>query len=247
VADKEAEALIIRRIRERYPDHAILAEEAGALSLAGLSGPVEGKWIIDPVDGTTNFAHQYPFFCVSIALEQDGQIVCGAVYDPWRDEMFSAARGTGAFANGQPVRVSDVEKLGSALVMTGFPYGFREKIRAVMSQFEAFLIESQAVRRGGSAALDMCYAALGRVDGFWEMDLLPWDTAAGLVIVEEAGGRVTNFSGQQFSIYDRQLLVSNGRIHEEMVAVLRKAKEGIEDVDWGFGVRNGGWKFEFED
>jgi myo-inositol-1(or 4)-monophosphatase len=113
--------------------------------------------------------------------------------------------------------------------MTGFPYGFREKIRTVMRQFEAFLVESQAVRRGGSAALDMCYAALGRVDGFWEMDLLPWDTAAGLVIVEEAGGRVTNFSGQQFSIYDRQLLVSNGRIHEQMVAVLGKAKWGDED------------------
>jgi myo-inositol-1(or 4)-monophosphatase len=150
--------------------------------------------------------------------------LCGAVYDPWRDEMFSGGRGLGSFVNGERLRVSNVETLRSALIMTGFPYGFREKIRTVMRQFEAFLVESQAVRRGGSAALDLCYAALGRVDGFWEMDLLPWDTAAGLVIVEEAGGRVTNFSGQPFSIYDRQLLASNGRIHEEMVAVLEKVR-----------------------
>jgi myo-inositol-1(or 4)-monophosphatase len=221
VADKESEALIIKHIRERYPHHSILAEESGAL---GSSDGREGKWIIDPLDGTTNFAHQYPFFAVSIGFEQAGQVLCGAVYDPWRDEMFSGGRGLGSFVNGERLRVSDVETLRSALIMTGFPYGFREKIRTVMRQFEAFLVESQAVRRGGSAALDMCYAALGRVDGFWEMDLLPWDTAAGLVIVEEAGGRVTNFSGQQFSIYDRQLLVSNGRIHEEMVAVLGKTK-----------------------
>jgi myo-inositol-1(or 4)-monophosphatase len=214
VADKESEALIIKHIRERYPHHSILAEESGAL---GSSDGREGKWIIDPLDGTTNFAHQYPFFAVSIGFEQAGQVLCGAVYDPWRDEMFSGGRGLGSFVNGERLRVSDVETLRSALIMTGFPYGFREKIRTMMCQFEAFLVESQAVRRGGSAALD-------RVDGFWEMDLLPWDTAAGLVIVEEAGGRVTNFSGQQFSVYDRQLLVSNGRIHEEMVAVLAKTK-----------------------
>ena len=221
VADKEAEALIINRIRERYPNHSILAEESGAL---GSSDGREGKWIIDPLDGTTNFAHQYPFFAVSIGFEQADEVLCGAVYDPWRGEMFSGGRGLGSFLNGERLRVSDVETLRSALIMTGFPYGFREKIRTVMSQFEAFLVESQAVRRGGSAALDMCYTALGRVDGFWEMDLLPWDTAAGRVIVEEAGGRVTDFSGREFSIYNRQLLVSNGRIHEEMVAVLEKVK-----------------------
>jgi myo-inositol-1(or 4)-monophosphatase len=217
VADKEAEALIIRQIRERYPHHAILAEESGASGTAGLR---EGKWIIDPLDGTTNFAHQYPFFSVSIGFEQAGEILCGAVYDPWRDEMFSGARGLGSFVNGQRLRVSEVETLRSALIMTGFPYGFREKIRAAMAQFEAFLVESQAVRRGGSAALDLCYTALGRVDGFWEMDLLPWDTAAGLVILEEAGGKVTEFSGQPFSVYGKQILASNDRIHEEMVRVL---------------------------
>jgi myo-inositol-1(or 4)-monophosphatase len=221
VADKEGEALIIRRIHERFPSHAILAEESGA---SGLCGPGAGKWIIDPLDGTTNFAHQYPFFCVSIAFEQDGQIVCGAVYDPWRDEMFSAARGLGAFVNGQRLRASDVDKLSSALIMTGFPYGFREKIGAVISQFQAFLIESQAVRRGGSAALDLCYAAAGRVDGFWEMDLHPWDTAAGLVILEEAGGKVTDFAGKAFSVYGKEIVASNGRIHGEMVSVLGNLK-----------------------
>jgi myo-inositol-1(or 4)-monophosphatase len=217
-ADKEAEALIIHRIRERYPDHAVLAEESGA---SGAQQAAEGKWLIDPLDGTTNFAHQYPFFCVSIGFERAGRMVCGAVYDPLRDEMFSAARGMGSFMNGQRLQVSEVETLRDALIMTGFPYGFREKIRAAMAQFEAFLIESQAVRRGGSAALDLCYTALGRVDGFWEMDLCPWDTAAGLVILEEAGGRVTDFSGDAFSVYGKQVVASNGRIHAEMVELLR--------------------------
>jgi myo-inositol-1(or 4)-monophosphatase len=220
IADKESEALIISRIREHYPNHSILAEESGA------SGPSEGseeKWIIDPLDGTTNFAHQYPFFCVSIAFEQARQIRCGAVYDPWRDEMFSGARGKGSFVNGQPLRVSDADTLRSALIMTGFPYGFRDKIQRVISQFEGFLVESQAVRRGGSAALDLCYAALGRVDGFWELDLHPWDTAAGVLILEEAGGRVTDFSGRPFSIYGKEIVASNAHIHDEMLAVLNRS------------------------
>jgi myo-inositol-1(or 4)-monophosphatase len=221
VADKESEALIIRRIRERYPNHAILAEESGA---SGSKNDSEGKWIIDPLDGTTNFAHQYPFFCVSIGFERAGQILCGAVYDPWRDEMFSGARGVGSFVNGNPLRASDTETLRAAMIMTGFPYGFREKIKTAMAQFEGFLVESQAVRRGGSAALDLCYIALGRVDGFWEMDLHPWDTAAGLVILEEAGGRVTNFSGGAFSVYGKEIVASNSTIHEEMLAVLARIK-----------------------
>src|SRR5262249_5131 len=148
------------------PRHAILAEESGAFRPEGSS---DGTWIIDPLDGTTNFAHQYPFFCVSIALEQAGRIMCGAAYDPLRDEMFSAARGRGSFLNEQRLQVSDIENLSNALVMTGFPYAFREKLRIVMAQFEAFLVDSQAVRRGGSAALDLCHAAVGRVDGFWEL------------------------------------------------------------------------------
>jgi myo-inositol-1(or 4)-monophosphatase len=215
-ADKESEALVIRRIRQQYPDHAILAEESGA------SGSGSGRWIIDPLDGTTNFAHQYPFFSVSIGFEQNGELQCGAVYDPCRDETFSAARGAGAYLNGEPIQVSDVEKLGGALLLTGFPYGMRDKIRVVMGQFEAFLIESQAVRRGGSAALDLCYLAMGRCDGFWELDLHPWDTAAGRVIVEEAGGRVTDFLNAPYSVYGKQILASNGRIHEEMVGVLAR-------------------------
>src|SRR5205814_4568723 len=207
IADKESEALIIRRILERYPTHAILAEESG---VSGANVGDEGKWIIDPLDGTTNFAHQCPFFSVSIGFEKKGEILCGAVYDPWRDEMFSGARGQGSFVNGQRLRVSEVDGLRTTLIMTGFPYGFREKIKVAMAQFEAFLVESQAVRRGGSAALDLCYTALGRVDGFWEMDLHPWDTAAGLVIVEEAGGRVTDFSGASYSVYGKQIIASNG-------------------------------------
>jgi len=221
IADKESEALIIGRIRDRYPNHAILAEESGA---SGSSDAAQGKWIIDPLDGTTNFAHQYPFFCVSIGFERDGEIQCGAVYDPWRDELFTAERGHGAFMNGHPLTVSDADMLRSALIMTGFPYGFREKIKTVVSQFEAFLRESQAVRRGGSAALDLCYIAVGRVDGFWELDLHPWDTAAGIVILEEAGGRVTDFAGNPFSIYGSEILASNGQIHQEMVKVLRAAQ-----------------------
>jgi myo-inositol-1(or 4)-monophosphatase len=219
VADKEAEALIIDGIRRKYPGHAILAEESGA---SGEPGVREGKWLVDPLDGTTNFAHQYPFFCVSIGFEQAGRLMCGAVYDPWRDEMFSAARGMGAFVNGQRLRVSEIETLREGLIMTGFPYGFREKIRSAMAQFEGFLVESQAVRRGGSAALDLCYAALGRVDGFWEMDLHPWDTAAGVVILEESGGRVTDFAGRPFSVYGNQIVASNGKIHGEMLSVLAR-------------------------
>src|SRR5262245_20867243 len=214
IADRESEALVIQRIKERYPNHAILAEESGP------SGSGEGKWIIDPLDGTTNFAHQYPFFSVSIAFEQRGKIVCGAVFDPVRDEMFSGARGLGAFLNGQQLHVSDVSRLAGGLLLTGFPYGVREKIRVAMNQFEAFIIESQAVRRGGSAALDMCYLAMGRCDGFWELDLHPWDTAAGFVIVEEAGGRVTDFKGAPYSVYMKEILASNGKIHAEMSAVL---------------------------
>jgi len=219
IADKESEALVIRRILERYPAHAILAEESG---LSGANAGDEGKWIIDPLDGTTNFAHQFPFFSVSIGFEKAGEVLCGAIYDPWRDEMFSGARGLGAFMNGQRLRVSNIDKLGSGLILTGFPYTMREKMKTAISQFEAFLFESQAVRRAGSAALDLGYVALGRADGFWEMDLHPWDTAAGLVILEEAGGRVTDFADNPFSIYGKQIVASNGRIHDEMVAVLTR-------------------------
>ncbi len=217
VADKQSESLVIDAIRRRYPNHSILAEESGALAATGVT---EGQWVIDPLDGTTNFAHQYPFYCVSIAFEQAGDVTCGAIYDPVRDEMFSASRGSGAFLNGQRLTVSDVPKLRDALLLTGFPYNMREIIDTVAGQFRAFLMESQAVRRGGSAALDLCYLAAGRCDGFWELNLHPWDTAAGTIILEEAGGRLTDFTGNPFSIYMKEIVASNSRIHDELISVL---------------------------
>lgn len=220
IADKESEALIIRGIQQHFPDHAILAEESG-IKESGDNAKV--RWVIDPLDGTTNFAHQYPFYCVSIGVEENGVVTAGAVYDPNRDEMFSGARGAGAFVNGERIRVSDVDKLSHALLLTGFPYDFREHIDAPLGQFRGFLLESQAVRRGGSAALDLCHMAAGRCDGFWELKLQPWDTAAGSVIAEEAGARITDFSGGPFSIYKPQILASNNRIHDEMAAVLDRA------------------------
>ena len=216
-ADKESEALIIDAIRQRYPDHAVLAEESGALSG---SGPAAAKWVIDPLDGTTNFAHQYPFYCVSIALEQEGVVTCGVVYDPVRDELFSGSAGLGSFMNGKRLAVSDASKLADALLITGFPYNLRDNMDRLIGDFRAFLDESQGVRRGGSAALDLCYVALGRCDGFWESNLHPWDTAAGKVILEEAGGRITDFKGGPFSIYLKQILASNARLHDQMVRVL---------------------------
>ena len=215
IADKKSEELIIGGILSRYPSHSILAEESGATQ----SGAAV-KWIIDPLDGTTNFAHGYPFYCVSIAVEEKGEIVCGAVYDPVREEMFSAARGAGAYRNGERLKVSNVDRLSQALLITGFPYNFRERLDTVIRQFGKFLVASQAVRRGGSAALDLCYVASGRLDGFWELYLQPWDTAAGHVILEEAGGRVTDFKGGPFSIYNKETLASNGLLHEEMRSVL---------------------------
>jgi myo-inositol-1(or 4)-monophosphatase len=217
IADKESEELIISGILSRYPGHSILAEESGATQ-PGASV----QWVIDPLDGTTNFAHGYPFYCVSIGVEENDEVVCGVVYDPVRDELFSAARGAGAFCNGEALKVSDVDVLSRALLITGFPYNFREHVDTVMHQFREFMVASQAVRRGGSAALDLCYVAAGRLDGFWELNLQAWDTAAGRVILEEAGGRVTDFKGGPFSIYTKQILATNGKIHDEMLGVLAR-------------------------
>jgi myo-inositol-1(or 4)-monophosphatase len=215
VADKKSEELIINGILTRYPSHSILAEESGATQPGAAI-----QWIIDPLDGTTNFAHGYPFYCVSIGVEENGEVICGVVYDPVRDELFSAARGAGAYCNGERLQVSAVESLSHALLITGFPYNFRERLDVVMHQFRRFMVASQAVRRGGAAALDLCYVAAGRLDGFWELFLQPWDTAAGRIILEEAGGRVTDFKDGPFSIYNKEILATNGRIHEEMLAIL---------------------------
>lgn len=222
VADRESEALIVGRIRERYPEHAILAEESGLLEAAG-SSP-EHRWIIDPLDGTTNYAHQYPMYSVSVALESNREIVCGAVYDPVRDEMFAASRGAGATLNGEPIRVSAVPTLGEALLLTGFPYSMEERISNALGLFREFLLKSQAVRRGGSAALDLCHLAMGRCDGFWELDLHPWDTAAGSLILEESGGRISRFDGGAFRVESLEIVASNGRVHEAMLRAIAGAR-----------------------
>lgn len=219
-ADLAAEKFIIDRIKSQYPRHAILSEEAGAI--AQTTGDAEWQWIIDPLDGTTNYAHGYPCFCVSVALERRGEgVVVGAVYDPIRDEMFAAERGQGATLNARRVRVSEVDDLNRALICTGFPYNVRDK-EDFARHFIKFIMNSQAVRRDGSAALDLAYVACGRFDGFWEEGLRPWDVAAGALLIEEAGGRATQFDGSPYNIYAPPFLGSNGLVHDAMMDVFSK-------------------------
>ena len=214
--DRRSEALLLERIRARFPDHAILAEESGAHPRRD----APARWVLDPLDGTTNFAHNYPFFAVSVAVEVGGVPAAGAVYDPVRDEMFSAALGRGATLNGAPARVSTIDRLEDALLVTGFPYDVRERPERVMPAFQAFLQRAQGIRRDGSAALNLCYLAIGRFDGFWEVALSPWDTAAGSLIVLESGGRVTDYAGEAFRLTGAPILASNGRLHAEMLRIL---------------------------
>lgn len=217
-ADLASEALIIERIKSYHPKHSILAEESGNAVVIG--GENKWKWIIDPLDGTTNYAHGYPCFCVTIALEHEGDIVVGVTYDPTRNEMFAAERGRGASLNNKPVRVSQTENLGDALIVTGFPYDFkrREDFARHLTQF---LLNSRGVRRDGSAAIDMAYVACGRFDGFWEEGLNPWDMAAGILLIEEAGGQISNYDGSKFNIYSPPILASNGLIHSQMSTILQ--------------------------
>jgi myo-inositol-1(or 4)-monophosphatase len=217
-ADIAAENLIIERIRSHYPQHGILAEESGEAAMIG-GKQSEWKWIIDPLDGTTNYAHGYPCFCVSIALEYRGVLEAGVVYDPMRDEMFAAERGRGATLNDRRIRVSNVDELNQAMVCTGFPYNVRER-PDFAREFANFTLNAQAVRRDGSAALDLAYVACGRFDGFWEDGLNPWDVAAGALLICEAHGKVTNFKDEPVDIYNEQVLASNGLIHEAMMRVL---------------------------
>jgi len=217
-ADIAAENLIIERIRSYYPQHGILAEESGEAVLVG-GKRSEWKWIIDPLDGTTNYAHAYPCFCVSIALEHNGVLEVGVVYDPMRDEMFAAERGQGATLNDRKIRVSSVEELNAAMVCTGFPYNVRER-PDFARDFTNFTMEAQAVRRDGSAALDLAYVACGRFDGFWEDGLSPWDIAAGALLITEARGKITNFNNEPLDIYTEKVLGSNGLIHDTMLRVL---------------------------
>lgn len=214
--DKKSEHMIIDRISSAFPEHSILSEESSPRSGAG-----PYKWIIDPLDGTTNFAHAFPFFAVSIGLERSGKIEMGVVYDPMRDELFYAESGKGAYLNGKKIHVSRTKRLTDSFLATGFPYGRRRKGDNV-KYFRKFLVRSLAVRRAGSASLDLSYVACGRFDGFWEMGLHPWDSAAGMIIIEEAGGSVTTFAGSDYTPYHNKILATNGNIHEEMVMFLKK-------------------------
>ncbi|HQX55817.1 MAG TPA: inositol monophosphatase family protein [Pyrinomonadaceae bacterium] len=216
-ADLASEALIIERIKSYYPRHSILAEESGNAVVIG--GENTWKWIIDPLDGTTNFAHGYPCFCVTIALEHDGEIVIGVTFDPTRNELFAAERGGGASLNGKPIRVSNCEDLGDALIVTGFPYDIKHR-NDFARHLTEMLLSSRGVRRDGSAAIDMAYVACGRFDGFWEEGLNPWDVAAGVLLIEEAGGQLSYYDGKPFSIYSPPICASNGLLHSQMLKVL---------------------------
>jgi len=215
--DTGAQDILVGRLSTDFPDHGFLAEE-------GLSRPSSSgyRWILDPLDGTTNYSHTFPVFAISAALEFQGRTVLGLVYDPMREEMFTAAAGGGAFLNGQAVRVSRVRGLGESLVATGFPYDLRVSSANNMSHWSRFLVLVQALRRCGSAALDLCYVACGRFDGFWEMKLKPWDVAAGALIVAEAGGKVTDFRGGEHRADVPEALASNGLIHQAMIEVLSR-------------------------
>ena len=214
--DRAADALITEALHTRLPDHQVLAEESA------LSGPASPyRWYIDPLDGTTNFAHTFPHFAVSLGLTYESHPIVGVVYDPLRDELFCARRGTGASLNGRPIQVSSIPSLDRSMLLTGFPYDRRQRSQFYLSFYQAFMLHTQGIRRSGSAALDLCYTACGRADGFWEWRLYPWDSAAGALIVEEAGGRMSDFGGETFELAGEQLLASNGKIHRALIEVLQ--------------------------
>ncbi len=217
-ADRQSEETIVSLLRSRFPDHQILAEEG---STGGNSGRY--RWIIDPLDGTTNYAHGYPHFAVSIALEQAGTVTLGVVYDPILKELFLAQRGKGATLNGRPLAVSSVDQLIHALVCTGFPYD-RSQFSATLRRWEYFVRRAQGVRRDGSAALDLCYVGAGHFDAFWEDHLSPWDAAAAALIVQEAGGQVTDFQGHAPNIYRGDLVATNGLLHSAMLEGLDRSE-----------------------
>ncbi len=212
--DKASEKKVLSHLKKKFPKHAILAEESGAFSQDS-----DFKWIVDPLDGTTNYAHGYPFFCVSIGLEYEGKPLLGVVYEPILKQLFVGLRGKGSTLNGKKIAVSQTSSLSRALLTTGFSYAFKTKKENNLNHFENFLRASQAVRRDGAAALDLCYVACGRFDGFWEFDLKPWDTAAATVILEEAGGQVSLRDGRPYSVYAPEIVASNKKLHREMLSV----------------------------
>ena len=211
VADRESEALILSRIREQWPSHDVMGEEGSRIQTGS-----DYLWYIDPLDGTTNFAHGFPVFCVSLALQHQGKRVAGVVFDPTRDELFSAELGRGAYLNHNRIEVSKVANLAECLVGTGFPSHKRHKNPNIFF-YHQITLHSHGVRRAGSAALDLCSVAAGRLDGFWEFNLNPWDTAAGVLIAEEAGARVSTFNGSPFQIDSRETLASNGLVHDALL------------------------------
>ena len=230
-ADRASEKMIVERIRKQWPDHDLIGEEGSRRETGS-----DFRWYVDPLDGTTNFAHGYPVFCVSMALEYKGERIAGVVFDPNRNEMFAAAKGSGAQLNGQPAHVSSTTRLKESLVATGFPSHKRHK-NPNINFYHQITLRSHGVRRAGSAALDLCYTACGRFDAYWEFNLNSWDTAAGVLLVEEAGGKVTNFSGGPFEIASREVLASNTVLHEEVLrefqAIIAGRMEGIpSDVEY---------------
>jgi myo-inositol-1(or 4)-monophosphatase len=216
--DLECERMCRAVLGERFPDHDILAEELGATGRA--KTPSRFRWVFDPLDGTTNYAHGLPIFCSSLALEIDGRPEVGAIYDPTRRELFTAERGEGARLNGVPLRVSGTDQLLDALLVTGFPYYVHQQSGDLVALFGEFLARARAVRRLGSAAIDLCYVAAGRFDGFWEQHLKPWDVAAGALMIEEAGGRITGMDGSGFDGAAGHLVASNGHLHDDMLEVI---------------------------
>jgi myo-inositol-1(or 4)-monophosphatase len=226
VADRQSEAMIRDRIRGQFPSHDIMGEEGTRIETGS-----DYKWYVDPLDGTTNFAHGYPVFCVSLAVEYRGARIAGVVYDPTRNELFAAEKANGARLNGKPIQVSSTANLAECLVATGFPSHKRHQNPNIYF-YHQLTLRSHGVRRAGSAALDLCYVAAGRFDGFWEFNLNPWDTAAGVLLVEEAGGRVTDFSGGPFQIASRETLASNGHVHDALLAEFQAifAGRGLEDL-----------------
>jgi myo-inositol-1(or 4)-monophosphatase len=211
-ADRGSEALILARLRERFPDHAIVAEEGARQESA--SGY---RWLVDPLDGTTNYAHGLPIFAVSMGLEYEGEVIAGVVHNPALQETFTAARGQGAFLNGAPIRVSPQGELSEALLATGFPSQKRHR-NPNIHFYQYFSLRTHGMRRLGSAALDLCYTACGRFEGFWELNLKPWDTAAGQLVVTEAGGRVSDMLGGRYRLDSPEIVASNGKLHAEMIA-----------------------------
>jgi myo-inositol-1(or 4)-monophosphatase len=223
--DHACEAAILEVLRSRFPDHDIVTEETD-LARTGS----RHVWLVDPLDGTTNFAHSYPMFSASVALTLDGESVAAAVFDPVRDELFTAERGGGAHLNGRRLSVTAEDQLIRSLIITGFPYDLHEKLAERLRPFVRVMGKARAVRRAGSAAIDLSYVAAGRADGFWEAVLKPWDMGAGRLLVEEAGGRVTRFDGSKVSVGPDQIVATNGSIHEELMAALREEAPEAESV-----------------